>query len=260
MKTRISGVLVVCFVLGLLPLAMHGQAPEERYQLILVVDEVVKPSMHQQYYEAAKKYIAFVKDQGFPYHINIYWTGDNHVYWNMPIKNYAEIDKIMEMSNKMMEKSPDRYKAVVNAFKGTYESTRMCVYALDYKYSMFAEEETMESGEDNFIFFDFYYFEPGTETELNKLLDDWKTFLADKKIVQSWEFFWGVMGTDNPVLVMAASAKDQIEFWEKNAKMWEVLGKEANTYVQRMMKYVKKQEQKTAWYQKELSYAPVKEE
>jgi hypothetical protein len=260
MKTKISGVLAVCLILGLLPLATNGQEPEEQYQLILVIDEVVKPSMQKQYYEAAKKYIAFLKDNAFPYLTNIYWLGENHVYWTMPIQNYAEIDKMMEMGNKMFEKSPDSYKAVTEAFKGTYESSRMCVYAFDTKYSMFAQEETMESGEDNFIFWDFYYFEPGTETELNKILDDWKAFLADKKIVQSWEFFWGMMGTDSPLLVMAASAKNQVEFWQENAKMWEALGKEAETYVQRMMKYVRKQEQKTGWYQKELSYVPAEKE
>jgi len=257
MRTKISSVLVVCLILGILPLAVNGQEQEEQYQLILVIDEAVKPSMQQQYYEAAKKYIAFLKDNAFPYRINIYWTGDDHVYWSMPIQNYAEIDRMMERGNRMMAESPDRYKAVTEAFKGTYESTRMCVYAFDQKYSMFAQEETMESGEDNFIFFDFYYFEPGTEMELNQLLDEWKAFLADKKIVQAWEFYWGMMGTDNPLLVMAASAKDQVEFWQENARMWETLGTEAETYVQRMMKYVRKQEQKTAWFQKELSYAPA---
>jgi len=257
MRTKISGVLAVCLILGILPLSVNGQESEEQYQLMLVIDEAVKPSMQQQYYEAAEKYIAFLKENAFPYRVSIYWLGDHHVYWAIPIQNYAEIDKMMEMSNRMIEKSPDRYKAVTEAFKGTYESSRMCVYAFDQKYSMFVQEETMESGEDNFIFWDFYYFEPGTEMELNKILEDWKAFLADKKIVQTWEFFWGVMGTDNPVLVMAASAKDQVEFWQENARMWEVLGKEAETYVQKMMKYVRKQEQKTGWYQKELSYAPA---
>lgn len=260
MKSRISGVLAVCFILGLLPLAMNGQAPEERYQLLLVIDEVVKPSMQKEYYEAGKKWIAFMKDHEFAYPINTYWTGDNHVYWSIPIQNYAEIDKMMAMSNKILEEFPEEYRAILEAFRGTYETTRMCVYALDYKYSMFAEEEGGESEEENFIFFDIYYCEPGSELELNKLWDEWKAFLADKEIVQSWEFFWGMMGTDNPMIVMAASAKNPREFYEENAKMWEAFGKEASTFVQRMMKYVTKQEQKTAWYQKELSYAPVKKE
>jgi hypothetical protein len=247
-------------ILGLLPLATNGQEPEQQNQLILVIDEVVKPSMKQQYYEAGKKWIAFMKEHKFPYRINTYWTADNHVYWNFPIVNYAQIDKMMETGNRMMAESPEGFKAVTKAFKGTYESSRMCVYAFDNKYSMFVQEETMESGEDNFIFWDFYYFEPGTEPEINKLFDEWKAFLADKKIVQSWEFFWGMTGTDNPLLVMAASAKGQAEFWQENAKMWEALGKEANTYIQKMMKYVRKQEQKTAWIQKELSYAPDKKE
>ena len=260
MKSKISGVLAVCFILGLLPLAIYGQAPEKRYQMLLVIDELVRPSMQKEYYEAGKKWIAFMKDHEFAYPINTYWTGDNHVYWSMPIPNYAEIDKMMATSNKILEEFPEEYKAILEAFRGTYETTRMCVYTLDYEYSMFAEEEAGESEEENFIFFDMYYYEPGNEAEINKLWDEWKAFLADKKIVQSWEFFWGTMGTDNPMIVMAANAKNAREFYEENAKMWEAFGKEASTFVQRMMKYVTKQEQKTGWFQKELSYAPVKKE
>lgn len=261
MKSKISAVLAVCFILGLLPFALRGQEPEQPYQLLLVIEEAVKPSMTQQYYEAGKKWIAFMKKNEYSYPINTYWTSDNHVYWIIPIKNYAEIDKMMAMSEKLLKEFSEEYKAVMDAFKGTYESTRMCVYAFDYKYSMIAEEETIESGEDNFIFWDFYYFEPGTDTEVNKVFDEMKAFLGDKKIVQSWGLYWGVMGTDNPVIVMAASAKNPRDFYEENAKMWEALGEGAGKIKRKMMKYVRKQEQKTGWYQKELSYAPpIKEE
>jgi len=261
MKSKISCVLAVCFILGLMPLAMNGQAPEKRYQLLLVIDEVVKPSMQKEYHEAGKKWIAFMKDHEFPHPISTYWTGDNHVYWSMPIESYGDIDKMMEESNKILEQFPDEYKAVMEAFKGTYETSRMCVYTLDYKYSMLAEEEEEgEPEEENFIFFDSYYCEPGTEAEINKLWDEWTAFLADKEIVQSWAFYWGTMGTDNPMIVMAATAKNAREFYEENAKMWKAFGKEASAFVQKMMKYVTKQEQKTGWFQKELSYTPVKKE
>ena len=94
MKSKISTILAVCFILGLLPLAMNGQAPEKRYQLFLVIDELVKPSMQDEYYEAGKKWVAFIKDHEFPYPVNTFWTGDNHVYWSWPIQSYADIDKI----------------------------------------------------------------------------------------------------------------------------------------------------------------------
>jgi hypothetical protein len=261
MKSKISAVLAVCFILGFLPLATNGQRPEQQYRLFMVIDEVVKPSMAPKYLEASKKYIAFLKDHQYPYTINTYWTNDNHALWTIPIENYAEIDKIMAQTNKLMQESADAYKAVMDSIKGTYESTRLCVYALDLKYSMIAEEEMIESDEDNFIFFDTYYFEAGEEAEVNKILDEWKALVADIKIVQNWEFYWGMMGTDNPVLVTAASAKDPVEFWQENAKQWEAMGEGAGKIKQKMMKYVRKQEQKTGWFHKELSYAPpIKEE
>ena len=68
------------------------------------------------------------------------------------------------------------------------------------------------------------------------------------------------MGTDGPVLVSIATAKNAIEFYEENAKAWQALGEEAGKIKRKMMKYVTKQEQKTGWFQKELSYTPVKKE
>ncbi len=260
MKRKISCVLAVSMVLGFLPLAMNGQASEKRYQLFLVVDELVNPSMKGEYYEAAKKWVAFMKDHEFPYPINTYWTGDNHVYWSIPIQSYADIDKIMEASNKIIEKSPEDYKALEDAFKETYESSRLCVYALDHKYSMIAEEEEEESEEENFVFFDIYYFKPGYDAEINKLFDEMKAFMADKELTQSWYAYWGMMGTDNPVLWMGASAKNAQAFYEENTKMWKALGEEGGKIKQKMMKYVTKQEQKRAWFQKELSYTPIKKE
>ena len=261
MKSKISAVLAVCFVLGLLPLAMNGQAQEEakRYEMIMVIDELVHPSKKAEYYEAGKKWIAFMKKHEFSYPINTYWTGDNHVYWCIPVENYAEIDKMMAMSGKILEQFPEEYMAILNAFKGTYETTRMCVYALDNEYSMIAEEEG-ESEEENFVFYDIYYFKPGYEAEINKIFEELKAYMADKKIIQSWYAYWGWMGTDNPVMVSAASAKNPREFYEENAKAWEALGEGAGKIKQKMMKYVRKQEQKRAWHQKELSYTPVKKE
>jgi hypothetical protein len=262
MKTKISGVLAVCFILGLLPLALNGQAQEEtkRYQMIMLIDESVHPSMKAEYYEAGKKWIAFMEKHDFAYPISTYWTGDNHVYWSIPIENYAEIDKMMAMSNKILEQFPEEYTAILNAFKGTYGTTRMCVYALDYENSMIAEEETVESGEDNFVFFDILYFKPGYDAEIAKIFDESKAYMADKKILQTWYAYWGWMGTDSPVMVSAASAKNAIEFYEENAKAWQAIGEGAGKIKRKMMKYVRKQEQKTGWFQKDLSYTPVKKE
>jgi hypothetical protein len=247
--------------LGLLPLAIHGQAQEQpkRYQMFMVIDELVHPSMKAEYYEAGKKWIAFLKEHEYSYPIDTYWTGDNHVLWRIPIENFAEIDKMMAVSNKILEEHPEEYKAILDAFKGTYETSRMCVYALDYEYSMIAEEEG-ESEEENFIFFDIYYFKPGYEAEINAIFEESKAYMADKKVLQSWYAYWGWMGTDGPVMLSAATAKNARAFYEENAKAWEAWGEEGGKIKQKMMKYVSKQEQKRAWYQKELSYTPAKKE
>jgi hypothetical protein len=260
MKAKISCVLAVCFVVGLLPFALNAQEPEKRYQMFWVIDEVVKPSMASEYYEAGKKWVALLTKYEYPVAVNVYWTDDNHVWWVSPIRSFSDIDKLTEAFDKIRAKSPDEFKEAYDAFDGTYVSNRSCVYALDLKYSIIAEDAQSKDEEANFVFFDIYHFEPGKDAELEKIWDEFKDFMKDKEIVQSWHYYWGVMGTDNPVLWAAASAKNVRAFWEDNAKAWEVLGKDAGKFKQKMMKYVTKEENKMAWIQKELSYTPAKKE
>ena len=260
MKAKVSCVLAVCFILGLLPLSMNAQEPEKRYQMSWVIDETVKPSMANEYYEAGKKWVALLTKYEYPAPFDVYWTDDNHVLWVTPIGKFGDIDKHNEAFEKLRAKSPDEFKEAYDAFTGTYASARQGVYALDLKYSIFAEDAASKAEEANFVFFDIYYFEPGKDAELEKIWDEFKVLMKDKDIIQSWYYYWGVMGTDSPVLWAAAPAKNVREFWAENAKMWEVLGKEAGKIKQKMMKYVTKEESKMAWIQKELSYAPPKKE
>jgi len=204
--------------------------------------------------------VALMKEHEFPYPFSTYWFGDNHVYWRIPITSFADIDKIMEELYKLEKKSAAEYKTIQDTLKGSYESQRLCVYALDYKYSMIAEKDKNSTEEKNFIFFDIYYLAPGHDAEIENLFEEYKAFMADKEIIQSWYTYWGYMGTDNPVLVSATQAKNAREFYEENAKMWKDLGKEAGKIKNKMMKYVTKQEQKRAWFQKELSYTPTKKD
>jgi hypothetical protein len=260
MKVKISYVLAVCFILGLLPLTMNSQESEKPYQLFWVHDALVKPSMKTEYFEAGKKWIALLTKHEVPFAVNTFWTDDNHVMWSVPIESFADIDKLYGAMMKIEETAPDEFKSIRATYARTTYSSRICVYALDYEYSMIAEEAAAKSEGNNFTFFDIYYFEPYKETELYEIFDEMKALVKDKEILQSWYFYWGVMGTDNPVLWSAANAKNATAFYEENAKAWEILGQEASKIRQKLMKYVTKQERKTAWFQKELSYAPAKKE
>ena len=261
MKAKISCALALVFVLGLLPLTMNAQEkPEKQHQLFWVYDACVKPSMNAEYYEAGKMLVAYFKKHNYPFAINTLWTSDNHVMWSVPIESFADIDKMFAFSAKTEQEAPEEMKAVEKAFNGTFNSLRICVYALDYKNSMIVKEDESESEEENFTFFDIYYFKPGTEDELNKIWQEFRALGIDKKALQSWYFYWGLMGTDSPVLWSAATAQNAIAFFEENAKMWEELGEDAGKVRQKMMKFVRKRVQKRAWFQKELSYKPAKKE
>lgn len=259
MKFKISVVLGICLVLCLLPLAMNGQEPEKHYQMYYVVEERVKPDMQAEFREAAKKWTAFMKKHDFPYPFDTYWMRDNLVCWSFPIETYADIDKITKAVNKTMEKAPEEFKKIMEGFKNTYEYYRNCVYALDYKNSVIVEDESHE--DENWIGYNIYYFKPGYESEITKLLDEIHEHMTDIENPQTWYWYWGRMGTDNPVMLKAARAKNQIAFFEENAAMWKDLrasGDEFSRLVKKLMKYVWKEDYGWGWRLKELSYSPKK--
>jgi len=259
MKFKITVVLGIFMVLCLLPFAMNGQEPEKRYQMFYVVEELVKPDMQAEYLEAAKKWTAFMKAHDFPYPFDTYWMLDKLVFWSFPIETYADIDKITAAINKAREEAPGEFKKIMEGLKDTYEYHRNCVYALDHKYSMIAEEESHE--DENCIFYDIFYFKPGYESEIMALFDEMHEHFADIENLQTWYWYWGRMGTDSPVMLKVAWAKNPIAFFEENAAMWKDLGGSGGEFrriVHKYMKYVRKKGGGRGFYRKDLSYSPKK--
>ena len=125
-------------------------------------------------------------------------------------------------------------------------------------HSIIAEDAAAKAAEQDFVFFDIYQFDPGRDAELAELFDAMSALLKGKEIAQSWLLYWGVMGTDNPMIVMAAAAKNAETFYKENAAAWEIWGAEAGKLQQKMFKYVTKQETRTGWAIRDLFYTPKK--
>jgi len=258
MRGKISVFLVVGLVISLCALTTLAQAQEQKAQLYAIWDVVVKPSKVGDFEAAAKEEVALYAKYKFPYAWSVSRTFDNHYYYLFPVENFAAIDNIFTAFDKVAKMAGEEYQEMLDLFTGTYEYVQPSVYSLNYELSFFSEKQKEKAGEENFVYFDIFYLKSGKEKEVEKLMKE-MIALAKKTgatEVQSWYCYKGIIGAETPIYYMVTRAKNAIDYFTRNEKMWELLGEESGELYRNIMANVRKQEKKRGWFRPDLSYIP----
>jgi hypothetical protein len=255
MKTKVS-IVLVSFVVCLCGFTTLAQAQEQKAQLYVIWDVVVKPSTVGDYEAATKEEVALYAKYKFPYTWTVSRTFDNHYYFLIPVENFAGIDDIFTAFDKVEEMAGEEYKKLQDLFVGSYEYVQPAVYSLNYELSFLPEKKEAESEEGNFICWDIQYINAGKEEEYEKLIKEFQHLFQSKNVSQAWECYQGIMGEKNPVYYWVTTAKNAVDFYTQNAKMWEALGKEGDSFYEKLMNLIRKREMKTGWLRPDLSYMP----
>jgi len=101
---------------------------------------------------------------------------------------------------------------------------------------------------------------PGYKKEYEEAVKALLNVCADKKISQTYYCYTGGLGTDEPLYVWVAYAKNAIDYHEQQKLFWETLGEEGVGLFQKWMKYVRKREARTGRIRVGLSYKIETEE
>lgn len=258
MRGKISVFLMAGLVIGLCALTTLAKAEEQKAQLYMVWDMVVNPSTVGEYEAATKEEVALYAKYKCPYAWSVFRTSDNHYYFLMAMENFAAIDNIFKAFDKVEKMAGEEYQEMLDLFAGTYEYIQPSVYSLNYELSLFSEKQKEKAEEENFFFIDIFYIKTGKEKEVEKLMKEMSALLEEKGAaeVQSWYCYQGIMGAETPVHYMVARAKNPIDFYTQNAKMWKSLGEEGDSLYQKLMNLLRKREHKQGWYCPDLSYTP----
>jgi hypothetical protein len=258
MKRKISVFLMAGLVISLCALTTLAQAQEQKAQLYAIWDIVVHPSKVGDFEAGAKEEVALYAKYKFPYAWSVTRTFDNHYYYLFPVENFAAIDNIFKAFDKVAKMAGEEYQEMLDLFTGTYEYVQPSVYSLNYELSFFSEKQKEKAEEENFVFFDIFYFKTGKEREVEKLMKEMIALVEEKGTTeaQSWYCYQGIMGAETPVHYMVARAKNAIDFYTQNAKMWKLLGEEGDSLYPKLMNLLRKREHKQGWFRPDLSYTP----
>jgi hypothetical protein len=255
MKAKVSGLLVVVVLLGIL--VAGAPAQEKQSQMYLVEECLVKPSADAAFYGLEKDFIAICQKLKWPMAWKCYASDDYRYYFVMPMANLAEVESYFKAGAEFFAKNSAEIKPVLDKFSELGEYDRYFILNFAPELSLIPEKPRFKPDETGFFYFDIWYIKPGKEAEFEKAQREGIPDAKKKGVKDTWLCFVGGLGTEQPVYYMAGP-DTIVDFYKHNEEMWKLMGKEASEMQQKALLLCRKRESAMAWYQSELSYTPQK--
>lgn len=232
-----------------------AQKNASEWDFIYVREDIVKPSLTNEY-EAAlsdlKSLLTENKVSDFSYYAHLL---DNfHFVHITPLKNLHDIEKgTMEfLAAKVKGKEFDLVWADLTA---TTAASRN--YILRYRPELSYAPETIYWGKKTpYRRWNYLYFSPGFEKNIEKLLKAWKTLYEQKKVTSGFRIFSGFVGVERPLYIFTTWAEDPLDFQNNLAKVIEILGDDGAALWSETMTYVRVSETIEGWFLPQYSYVP----
>jgi hypothetical protein len=247
--------LLTLLALGIFLNPLDAQKPQK--QMWYQWDEVVYPAKVKEYVDATKAVIEFLKEQEYPLPMNVFSSDDFHFYFNTPISSYAAIDTLDMIWGKIFEKAGEETMgALMEAFKGTMESSLNRIYTHRPDLSYVAETDHLEDKDANFLQLYVSYPMYGMGMEFEKVCKKFVELYGSKNIDASFDVFQVQEGEERPCYFFVMWGENTAAYYAKNMELWSILEEEASELQQEMFSLLRKVDVKHMWFRKDLSYIP----
>jgi hypothetical protein len=256
---KLSSIHTLIALLALLIYSSTSVAQEEsdHYMGYIIWEDVVFPSGVKAYEEMTKKQMLLYKDESFPHRVDVYSTSDFIYYWVFQVDNYADIDTLYMDFNKIYQHVPDRVNEINDGFVGTHESTLSWTCYFDRELSYKPSEQVQSEDAKPFMSLGFCYPKKGSMDEAREVMKGYVRLATEKKVKLGWDTYIGDMGVETPMLFWASFTKDAGEFYSLNSADFDLMGDRADELWNELISLMRKYEEKSGWYRKDLSYHPA---
>jgi hypothetical protein len=250
-------VLLLGLVFCSCALCTFAQTKEQKAQLFLVVEEVVKPPLVSEFEEVLKKEVALLAEHNFPYTCYIYNTDNYTYYYVWPVMDYADIGNLMNTWMEMVKKlGVERWQALNGRKGNTLESYKFGAIRHRPDLSYIQENPRFKPEEANFMDWLFCSVLPGKESEFEKICREWVKLDTEINRSDAYDVFLVEMGSEMPLYFWASKGINAADF----NKQQEVYGTKAPKKItelrNRTMALCRKYDVKTGMYRPDLSYIP----
>lgn len=251
-------VIVAAVVLTLCVDGVRAQDEESKGQLFVIGEDVVKPSMVDQYEAAVKELMAAMKthELAVPY-MQASMREDFHYYYLIPIESLGDIEKIDNAFGEVVQKiGQEKWKVLFAPFGEMLEYEKHVIAERADYLSYTPETPRIKPEERNFLHWTFYYIQYGKAEEATQIAKDYLKLFKSKNVPNGYHVYWGRTGIEMPALAVVQWAKDATDFYEQAKRSNELLGEEGKKLSKRAMAITRRIEHVSGWPRPDLSYMP----
>jgi hypothetical protein len=229
-------------------------------QLVYIHKETARIDRIDQYNKSAKDFTQMMKDAKLdvPF-IRAAQSDDFNFFYLVPIKNYADIDKLSAAFNDMFANA-DKDKMNQNMKESTEatESTKDEIFKISKDLSYKFGESKLDMTKENFIHWDYYTIKPEFRQQVMDLAKKIKKLYEDKKIETPYTVWLADIGVDNNLIGVTSMAKDAVSFYQQMDKDNAVLGKNMQDLWNQMLPMLSHFDHKNGHTRPDLSYTRSK--
>lgn len=257
MRCKILVFLMVVLVVSLCTLTTLAQAEEQKAQLGLLIEIKVKPTKVNEHVKIIEEMVAKDTKFNLGYAYSTSYDNNFHTYFALPLDNYGDWENYLAAWNKVAEKMGlEKHQDLYKRFADTFEFYKWAFYYYRPELSINPENPRLKPGEGKFNFWDIMYVKPGKESEAEAIFKELVALGKSKNTSEQIRIYAGDIGTEQPVYMGVLSAKDSVDFFTHNRKMWEAVGEEGSLLFQKLMTLLRKRESRQVWHSPEHSYIP----
>jgi len=250
----INTIILMLFVLG--AQVSFAQISDKNWEYLLVREDVVKPSM-TVYYEASLTDLALFLTENKVKHVN-YMTQlqDNYHYSHVSVlNNLDDINGGLKAFIRGDEKSTE-FDLIWGDLNQTIESYSFYVVKFEPDLS-YVPDGKVWLEEAPYRKWNYLYLEPGTEKDADDILLAWKNLYQNKGVENGFRVFKGVVGLEQPVLLLTTWAESPLDYQINLQKNMELLDEDGAILWMAMMELVRKVETIEGWYLPQYSFMPA---
>ena len=256
MRSKISIVLIVGFVVSLCALTSWAQAEKSEPQLWFMGHNVIKPSMMNELKADLKEMVAYSKKHNYQYPWYTLITDNYHIYYAIPVKDKNDIDEMFKTWGELAEKVGKPWQDMLKEYWNCYDSVGSFLLRHRPDISYNPEKVEGEQEEDTFYVWHIDYVIPGKEAEYEAIYKEWANMNKSTNYSSAYNLYAGEMGLEGPVYIGMSSGKSMSQWYKGYEEFWEEVGEEGQERNERRRKLIRKHETKHLWFRPELSYIP----
>ncbi len=255
MKNTLCMLVVAGLMLSICS-SVVAQEKQSDEQLLIIHEDIVKPSMVAKYEKAIKAVYNKIKEHNLTSLAYLTaMTDDFHYIFISKVDNYAALDNDpwKELEAKI---GKEEMAKLWKGFDGCYTKHKDYMIKLSHDLSYDPQGKGMVEEGVNYRTWHFYYGQPDKELEAEEISKEWRALFEKKQVPNGYRLYKGALGTEQPLYIVVQSATNAVDFSNIEAENMKLLGEEGKALNEKTMAITRKFDVKNGWIRPDLSFMP----